>query len=421
MTAWLARCLWPALLGLACGPAAAQLAQYGYVIGTLEPAKSFLEKLDEPDKGKFLHYHIFLLTAASVEYEVVIDVNDVSPTKPLIYRIASLGTQTSAELTANFGPVFAATSDFHLISNTQASFGPLLTPDDAHKQAAGALDYLRHPGLLKAIRQLPWQAELAQTTGDPLQWALPALDAVFKPPTHPGASTSFTKVYVFGGPFTTGGHGMHVVHQNQADTGSTFSATNATWQDGGVIIERHTRRGRPPFMPWFISRQVLMAKFANQTDFSAESNDLAHPAAPGHTIAPSVDTHALGLICGDFNDFGPIAATQLEVSTAAPVPEPDGPNSAPRIEVHVKRGPFTDLNDPGDFMLLDNSTDPSDKGRASGRAYAPLRVRFLPPHRGLPPRPAFNLRSDWYVRVHATDPGSWCDSAVNATLTVSHY
>ena len=101
MNAWFARCLLPALLWVAAGPAAAQLAQYGYVVGTLEPEKSFLEKLDEPDKGKFLHYHIFLLTAASVEYEVVIDVNDVSPTKPLIYRIASLATQTAAELSVS--------------------------------------------------------------------------------------------------------------------------------------------------------------------------------------------------------------------------------------------------------------------------------------------------------------------------------
>ena len=419
MTAWIARTLLAALL-CAGGPAMAQLAQYGYVVGTLEPAKSFLEKLDEPDKGKFLHYHIFLLTAASVEYEVVIDVNDVSPTKPLIHRIASLATQSPAELAANFGPVFGATSDFHLISNTQASFGPLLTPNDAQKQAAGALDYLRHPGLLKAIRQLPWQSELAQTTSDPLQWALPALDAVFKPRVHPGQAASFTKVYVFGGPFTSGGHGMHVVHQNQADAGSTFSATNATWQDGGVIIERHNRVGRPPLLRWLVSRQVLMVKFANQTDFSAESNDPAHPAAPGHTVAPAVDTHAVGLICGDFQDFGPIAATQLEVSTAAPSSEPDGPNSAPRIEVRVKKGAFTDLADPGDFTLLDTSTDTSDAGRAFGRGYAPIRVLHLPPRPGHPGGPAIALRSSWFVRVHAIDPGSWCDSEVGATLKVSH-
>ena len=419
MNAWFARCLLPALLCLA-GPAAAQLAQYGYVIGTLEPAKSFLEKLDEPDKGKFLHYHIFLLTAANVEYEVVIDVNDVSPTKPLIYRVASLASQTSTELATNFGPVFAATSDFHLISNTQASYGPVVTPNDAQKQAAGALDYIRHPGLLKATRQLPWQNVLAQTTFDPLQWTLPPFDALFKPTTHTRLPASFTKVYVFGGPFTQGGHGMHVVHQNQADTGTTFSATNATWQDGGVIVERHTRLGgKLPL--WLISRQALMVKFANQTDFSAETNDPAHPAPPGHTLAPTVDSHALGLICGDYQDFGPIAAAQLEVSTSAPAPEPDGPNSAPKIEVHVKKGAFTNLADPGDFMLLDDSTDPTDKGRAFGRAYAPIRVLRMPPRPGHPGGPAITLRSSWYVRVHATDPGSWCDSAVGATLNVSHY
>jgi len=52
-------------------------------IGTLEPGKSFLGKRDEPDKDKFLHYHTLLTTAANIEHEAVIDVNDVSPAKPL--------------------------------------------------------------------------------------------------------------------------------------------------------------------------------------------------------------------------------------------------------------------------------------------------------------------------------------------------
>src|SRR5581483_6309182 len=308
----LSRCCFVLLLLLSAGSASAQLAQYGYLVGTLEPSKSFLEKLDAPDKGKYLHYHIFVLTAANVEYEVVIDVNDVSPTNPLLYRWANLGNQTDAELAANFGPVFGATSDFHLISNTQASYGPILTPNDTQKQAAGALDYIRHPGLLKAIRGLPWQQAYAQTTSDPLQWALPAFDATFKN-LYP------TKVYVFGAPFTSGGHGMHVVHQNQADEGATYSGTNATWQDGGVIIERHIFTGI-----WLTVRSALMVKFGNQTDFSAESNDLAKPAAPGHVVTPTVDAHTLGMVCGDVQDFGPVAATQLEVSTSAVVAHPYG-------------------------------------------------------------------------------------------------
>jgi len=414
MKAWIVRCLVPALLCLA-GPAAAQLAQYGYVVGTLEPEKSFLEKLDEPDKGKFLHYHIFLTTAANVEYEAVIDVNDVSPTKPLIYRVASLSSQSAAELAANFGPVLTASSDFHLISNTQPGFGPVVTPTDAQRQAAGALDYLRHPGVLKAIRHLPWQTALAQTTPDPLQWALPTFDAVFKPTPRPKLQ-SFTKVTVFGGPFTTG-HGMHVVHQNQADTGTTFSATNAPWQDGGVLIERHTRIGALP--RWFISRQLLMVKFANQTDFSAETNDLAHPAPPGHTLAPTVQTFPTGGVCGDIRDFGPFAATQLELATFGAHPDPAGPNSAPKLEVRVKTTPFASLADPGDFALVDAATDPSDAARAFGRAYAPIRILRIP-RPGHPPQQV-SLRTNWYVRTVATDPGSWCDSEVSATLKVSHY
>lgn len=406
------------LLALICvaGSAAAQLAQYGYVVGTLEPGKSFLEKLDEPDKGKFLHYHIFLLTAANVEYEAVIDVNDVSPAKPLIYRIASLAPQTSADLAKNFGPVFSATSDFHLISNTQSSFGPIVTPNDAQKQAAGALDYIRHPGLLQAIRQLPWQTELAQTTADPLQWALPSFDALFKPTSHPKLQ-SFTKVFVFGGPFKTG-HGMHVVHQNQADTGTTFSATNATWQDGAVIIERHTRALGGP--RWFVSRKVLMVKFANQTDFSAESNDLSHPAPAGHTLPPVEETFATGGVCGDVRDFGPFAATQLEIATTNAHADAAGPNSAPKLEVRVKKSPFTSLSDPGDLVLVDNATDAGGTGRAFGRAYAPLGMRLLPRGPSRPPLP-MNVRTNWYVRTVATDPGSWCDSEVSAMLRVAHY
>jgi hypothetical protein len=137
-------------------------------------------------------------------------------------------------------------------------------------------------------------------------------------------------------------------------------------------------------------------------------------------VASTLQSFTPGLICGDYQDFGPFSATQLEVSTASPNPEPDGPNSAPRIEVHVKKGPFTNLADPGDFTLMDNSTDPSAKGRAFGRAYAPIHRLRLPPVPGRAPAPPIALRSSFHVRVHATDPGSWCDSAVGATLNVSH-
>jgi hypothetical protein len=413
MSTWLGRCCLSFALFLCVAPAFAQLAQYGYVVGNLKPEKSYLEKLDEPNKGKYLHYHIFLTTASAQEYEVVIDVNDVSPTKPLIYRLASLDNQSDAELNANFGPVFSATSDFHLISNTQSSYGPLLTPDDAGKKAAGALDYFRHPGLIKSVRNLPWQNMYATTTADPLQWALPKLDALFKPPGGSIYLPTYTKVYVFGAPFTYGGKGMHVVHQNQSDTSAGHAATNATWQDGAVIIERHTY-----LLGWRVSRQVLMTKFAAQTDFSAESNDLAKPALPGHIVAPTVENFPVGLICGDYQTFGPFSASQLEVATSAPYAEPYGPGSAPKIEVSVKKGAFASLSDPGDYTVVDTSTDASAAGRAFGRAYSPMSVIYFPIFGKLIP---MNLRSSYYVRVHAIDPNSYCDSAVGANLRVSRY
>jgi hypothetical protein len=411
MRTFVNRCI-AVLLLCAVSPAFAQLAQYGYVVGTLVPAKSYLEKIDPADKGKFLHYHIFLNTASAGEYEVVIDVNDVSTTTPLIYRIASLNNQSAAELSANFGPVFGASSDFHLISNTKTSYGPLLTPDDAGKKAAGALDYLRHPGILKAIRNLPWQNMYAQGTADPLQWALPQLDALFKPSTGPIFFPVSTKVYVFGAPFTTG-KGIHVAHQNQADIGNQFSGTNATWQDGGVIVERHSL-----LINGSVSRSILMTKFSNQTDFSAESNDLSHPNLPGHTLptpTPAAQTYSLGLICGDYPTFGPFSATQLEVKTSGVTGSPAGPNSAPKMSIHVKSAPFTDYNDQGDFTVTDDAMSAS--GRAFARAYSPMsQIYFLPSHIW------FNVRSNYYVRVEAIDaPGSWCDSAIGGTLSVTKY
>ena len=411
MRTFVNRCI-AVLLLCAASPAFAQLAQYGYVVGTLEPSKSYLEKIDPADKGKYLHYHIFLTTASAGEYEVVIDVNDVSPTKPLIYRLASLNNQTAAELAANFGPVFSASSDFHLISNTKTSYGPLLTPDDAGKKAAGALDYLRHPGILKAIRNLPWQTMYAQTTADPLQWTLPQLDAVFKPATGPIIFPVSTKVYVFGAPFTYGGNGIHVAHQNQADTGTTYSGTNATWQDGAVIIERSSL-----LIKGSVSRSILMTKFDNQTDFSAESNDVTHPNLPGHTLptpTPAAQTFSLGLICGDYPTFGPFNASQLEVKTSGVVGSPAGPGSAPKMNIHIKSAPFTDYTDQGDFTVTDDAM--SATGRAFARAYTPIwNLYYLPTHTWL------NVRANYYVRVEAVDPGSWCDSAISGTLSVTKY
>jgi len=110
MNAWIARCLLPALLALA-GPASAQLAQYGYVVGTLEPEKSFLEKLDEPDKGKFLHYHIFLKTAADVEYEAVIDVNDARVPAALEKIRAAVGGSLDRKTVALLGLTFKPNTD----------------------------------------------------------------------------------------------------------------------------------------------------------------------------------------------------------------------------------------------------------------------------------------------------------------------
>lgn len=406
---------WFALLVLAtalliAAPVQAQLSQYGYVVGQLKPEKSFLEQIDPAHMGKYLHYHIFLTTAANEEYEVVIDVNDVSPSVPLIYRLVPLKSGDSAL----FGPVFSASSDFHLISNHEAGFGPLLEPTSAEQQAAGALDYLRHPGILKAIEDHPWQQMYAVTTANPLQWSLPALDALFKP-SNPDLVIA-SRVYVFGSPFTDGRKGMHVVHQNQADTTASFATTNAPWQDGAVIVER-TTQFRSHF---FVRRTLLMVKFKKQNDFSAESNDVTPGTQGGHTIASTTQTLPFGLICGDYQDFGPFHATQLEVQSLTPGNvDPWGDNSHPKYEVHIKDGPFSSLQDPGDVSLVDDAVDPGADARVFARLYRPMLTTF----RGWPRRwtTRRNLRRDFYVRVHAIDPDSYCDSALSASMRVTSY
>jgi hypothetical protein len=420
MTVLLRRAL-PTLL-LALSPAVAQEPQYGYVVGTLNPAKSYLEKLDAADKGKYLHYHIFLTTDANVEYQCVIDVNDVL-TKPLIYRIASLDGQSSAELATNFGPIFSATGDYHPISNSDPAYGAILTPSEADRKAAGALDYLRHPGILKALQGQPWQQTTAQKTSDPLQLALPEFDNLFKPFSSPFPMVHvWTKVYVFGGPFTPGTFGMHVVHQNQADTGpGGYAAKNGVWQDGAVIVERHVSMGidGPPH----VYRSIVMVKFANQTDFTAESNDVTKPALPGHVVAPTTQTYTVsGLVQNHTQTFGPIYATQLDVSTLNASANPNGPGSYPRLEVAVKNGAFTSDADPGDFVSTDYAYASGPSYRAYARAYAPLWVWYF--GTGFPPRPPYHpidIRGSYYVRVKTLDSGGYGGSSASATVSVSKY
>jgi hypothetical protein len=118
----------------------------------------------------------------------------------------------------------------------------------------------------------------------------------------------------------------------------------------------------------------------------------------------------------------PFSAAQLEVSTSAASGVPFGSNSAPKIEVRVKNGAFLNLNDPGDFIVLDNSTDPSAKGRAFARAYSPMSILAKPIITFPTIKFDFvNVRSSFYVRLHAIDPGSVCDSEASATLKVSKY
>ncbi|HWR01480.1 MAG TPA: DUF2278 family protein [Chlorobaculum sp.] len=47
------------------------------------------------------------------------------------------------------------------------------------------------------------------------------------------------RLFIYGEPFRNGVHGVHNIHQNQGDPPSSrWSAENAPWQDGGLVVER---------------------------------------------------------------------------------------------------------------------------------------------------------------------------------------
>ncbi len=277
-----------AVLGLATLPLRAQYTSFGYIVGTFVPGSNFLEPIDQ--QGKFLHYHFKVQIAGGQQYECVVDVKN-GHKYPFPYRILPISPTN-----AGYGPLFTATSAYHPIAMT-ATGGTA---------AQGALDYIRHPGILKDLPGRPWSHEQAAPTADPNQFKLQDWDDLF---------LGVQKIYAFGQPWTTG-YGLHVVHQNQGDKQSSFQAKNGTFQDGGVIFEYAPTSKGP-------NRKLLMVKFDDQpndpgqSDFSYTTDpDGAGPLHVGASAPFTTQSFHFSGYAGEYNTYGPFNATEFEVVTA---------------------------------------------------------------------------------------------------------
>ena len=268
--------------------ASAALTSYGYVKGTFVPGSNYLEPIDQ--MGTFLHYHFKVATTNGEQYEAVIDVKK-GQLFPFPQRILNI---SAPEL---YGPVLSSDTGFHPITMTANGGNP----------AQGALDYMRHPGILNDMTT-PWVYLQATPTQQTNVFTMPEWDALF---------VGVQKIYAFGQPFTGSAKGVHVVHQNQGDKKSTFFGSNALYQDGAVIFEYADGR-----------RKVLLTRFDDQpndpgqSDFSWDSDpDGGGPLKVGAGRAPivvetSCSTNSAGK-SAEQCVFGPFAATQIEAETLA--------------------------------------------------------------------------------------------------------
>lgn len=159
---------------------------------------------------------------------------------------------------------FSTLDDDHGIFSLPDGFTAL-----SSNPTSGALDYIRHAGLLKLAIDHPWQ-------GDNLilnNTQVPVLENMLQ-----GA----VKIYAFGEPFHYGGEGVHDIHMNQGNiTGSQHAALNGIWQDGALIVEYapliRFREVKIWFMgtwkimkiPYFVpQRSIFMTRFQVQKDFT---------------------------------------------------------------------------------------------------------------------------------------------------------
>jgi hypothetical protein len=220
---------------------------YGVLIG-----KPTSHGLEAPGLGQWPHYKVKVQTPSGT-YDVAINMFSV---------VQNLGTQVAhRELFMN------PANDYRNVYRMSDGWHPLPYHHDANAAGSGALDFLRHSGIIGDITDEAWQQTplIVDADNNPnTQNAVPQYDQLL---------ATAKRVYIWGEPYTNG-LGVHNVHQNQGNTDS-FLQANGIWQDGGMIIENEpiVINGYcvryPCIFPITIPNRVLvMTRFQVQADFS---------------------------------------------------------------------------------------------------------------------------------------------------------
>jgi hypothetical protein len=162
---------------------------YGVLSGAVDHAD-----LVNPSGGQWPHYHIWV-TSPSGLYDSAVNLKSLTQVK-IEYRAFDIDQSL-------FANILATADGWTPLSQTSTS---------------GALDYVRHPGL---VASASWLLQ----TGDNLINELKSL------------LTNVQRIHIFGAAYNTG-LGVHDVHMNQGDpAGSEFAPLDAIWQDGGLLFE----------------------------------------------------------------------------------------------------------------------------------------------------------------------------------------
>lgn len=317
-----------ALLVLAlfsAGPTHAELNDgYGVLIG-----KPIGYGLEPPNMGQWPHYKLKVQAPDGV-YDVAINLFSVN---------SGVGTQVAhREMFMN--P--AGSVDYNNVFWMSDGWHPLPFHQQAGAATSGALDFMRHRGVVGDYSDEPWLQTplIVDADGNPnTQNAVPRFDDLM---------ATAKRVYVWGEPFTRG-KGVHNVHQNQGNT-TTFLSANGKWQDGGLVIEgapiviNGVCVRYPCMFPIIIPNRILvMTRFQIQADFTN---------ANGKGIANPSEYNFSGSGNNGWTYYGPYSnAGQLQVELTGVAGDPDlfsRTGSNPTLTNYTRRS----SSDPGQPVFL---------------------------------------------------------------------
>jgi hypothetical protein len=308
---WAKASLCASLLVLSVGNCWAGLAGYGVIIG--KPVGHSLYT-----GGQWPHYHISVQPAGGPLYDSALDL--FSPSQAVATEVAHREIVLHPRNAYLYGSIF---------SNADGYYS--LPFDSAGAATGGALDFARHPGILRDLEdQSGWdQSPLINAAKNDVPTYSQLLDN----------NGPITRVYIFGAPYTSG-NGVHDVHANQGNfPGMAFANDNGIWQDGAVIIEYAKTdyelgdcNGQFCFIYSAPHRVLLMARFQAQSEYTDEA---------GNGVNGLLGLPIKGSAIGGTNlvSYGPFHHHQVELRLT----EAGGDNP----EVYIKSGAAPTASDYG--------------------------------------------------------------------------